>query len=353
MAGASVAALNSMPFNFHDRLHELRADWRAAATHHPRVLGAVVVLFATLAVASVAGSVRFLENLHEGLPDETVVTRIGEMNQATVVFDSSDSLAFTIFKEQRIEVPLSEVSPNLIHALVAIEDQHFYEHHGYDAVRIASAALANIRHRRVAQGGSTITQQLARQSFLTPDKTIRRKVQELILASRIERMYSKPQILAFYLNKVYFGDGLYGIEAASRGYFGKHASDLTVAEAALLAGLVKSPSSYAPTVSLSWGVAGRARRTRGAQGQPSRSGAARPILQRAGAPRPGRSLRLAARVPRRPARVFHHRHEDAGGGRIGGGRIAQDDRRETSGARRATQRCEAGQGHGGIRDRDR
>src|SRR4029077_14380210 len=111
------------------------------------------------------------------------------------------------------------------------------------------AGLADLRSGEVTQGGSTITQQLARQSFLTPDKTIRRKLQELILARRIEERYSKPQILEMYLNKVYFGDGLYGVEAASRGYFGKHASELSVSEAALLAGLVKSPSSYAPTVS--------------------------------------------------------------------------------------------------------
>src|SRR5207248_1641356 len=103
---------------------------------------------------------------------------------------------------------------------------------------------------RAAQGGSTITQQLARQSFLTPEKTIRRKLQELILAAEIESRFSKARILELYLNKVYFGDGLYGVEAAARGFFGRHASDLSVPEAALLAGLVKSPSSYAPTVSL-------------------------------------------------------------------------------------------------------
>ena len=116
------------------------------------------------------------------------------------------------------------MSPNLIKAIIAIEDQRFYDHRGFDLVRIASAALANVRHGRRAQGGSTITQQLARQSFLTPNKTFRRKLQELILAARIERLYTKPQILELYLNKVYFGDGLYGVEAASRGYFGKHAS---------------------------------------------------------------------------------------------------------------------------------
>src|SRR6267143_1914908 len=145
---------------------------------------------------------------------------------------------------------LSETSPNLVHALVAIEDQRFYDHHGFDLFRIVSAGFANIRHRRAAQGGSTLTQQLARQSFLTPGKTLRRKLQELILAARLERLYSKDRILELYANKVYFGDGLYGVEAASRGYLGKHASELTVADAALLAGLVKSPSSYAPTANM-------------------------------------------------------------------------------------------------------
>src|SRR4029077_2465911 len=108
-----------------------------------------------------------------------------------------------------------------------------------------------------AQGGSTITQQLARQSFLTTDKTIRRKLQELILAERIEVLYQKAEILELYLNKVYFGDGLYGAEAASRGYFGKHASELSLSEAALLAGLVKSPSAYAPTANLERATARR------------------------------------------------------------------------------------------------
>jgi penicillin-binding protein 1A len=183
--------------------------------------------------------------------------RIGEMDQATAVFDDKDHLAFTIFKEQRIDVQLSAVSPNLTKAITSIEDQRFFEHHGFDLVRIASAAFANVRHNRRAQGGSTITQQLARQSFLTPNKSYRRKMQELILAARLERLYTKPQILELYFNKVYFGDGLYGVEAASRGYFGKHASEVSVAEAALLAGLVKSPSSYAPTVSMERAIARR------------------------------------------------------------------------------------------------
>src|SRR6266849_11175393 len=233
------------------RLADLHREWREARRRHPRTVVSVGAAFLFVATASVVGCLWFLTGLRDGLPDQAALSRMADMDQATAVFDNVDQLAFTIYKEQRIEAPLSEVSPNLIHALVAIEDQRFYDHRGFDLVRSGSAAFANVRHRRRAQGGSTITQQLARQSFLTPDKTMHRKFQELILAARIERVYSKDQILELYLNKVYFGDGLYGVEAASRGYFAKHASDLSVPEAALLAGLAKSPSSYAPTVSMS------------------------------------------------------------------------------------------------------
>ena len=213
---------------------------------------------ALLTMLFIVGGAKLVAGLGDGLPDRDAIQRIGpDMEQSTTVYDDADHPAFTIFEEQRINVPLSEISPNLVHALIAIEDQRFYDHHGFDVIRIGSAALKNLRHLRVVQGGSTITQQLARQSFLKPDKTFHRKLQELILAERIERMYSKPQILELYLNKVYFGDGLYGAEAAARGYFGKHASELTVAEAATLAGLVKSPSAYAPTINPQRAVARR------------------------------------------------------------------------------------------------
>ena len=209
-----------------------------------------------LALLFVLGAVTYVW-LHKGLPDANALKRIGDMDQATAIFDRSDQLAFTVFKEQRLDVPLSLMSPHLKAAILAIEDQRFYDHGGFDAVRIGAAMLANLRRGRLAQGGSTITQQLARQSFLSADKTIHRKLQELLLAERIERLYSKDQILELYLNKVYFGDGFYGVEAASRGFFNANAKDLTVAQAALLAGLVKSPSSYAPTVSLDRAVARR------------------------------------------------------------------------------------------------
>jgi len=240
----------AMKTPFRGMLAELARDWRNARARHPRLTSAVLTGFLVAVAAFTIGGIWLLTSLRSGLPDTDALHRMTEMDQATAVLDAHDQLAFTIYKEQRIEVPLSRISPNLTRALLATEDQRFYQHRGFDLVRIASAALVNVRHGRRAQGGSTITQQLARQSFLTPDKTLHRKVQELILAARIERLYTKDQILELYLNKVYFGDGLYGAEAASRGFFGKHASDLTVSEAATLAGLVKSPSAYAPTVSM-------------------------------------------------------------------------------------------------------
>jgi penicillin-binding protein 1A len=239
------------------RLAELAGEWNTARRVHAHLTYGLAAAFAIVALAGSLASVLFLVDLRKGLPDDAALSKIGEMDQATTVFNASDQLAFTIYKEQRIEIRLEEISPHLIHALLAIEDQRFYEHHGFDVKRMISAALRNLRHARVTQGASTITQQLARQSFLTPDKTLHRKLQELVLAARIERRYSKADILRLYLNKVYFGDGLYGAEAAARGFFGKRASDLSISEAATLAGLVKSPSSYAPTVSLQRATARR------------------------------------------------------------------------------------------------
>ena len=199
----------------------------------------------------------FSYDLTAGLPDSKAVGGLGDMAQSTTIYDAKDQPVFTIFKEQRIEVPLDRMSPNFIKAVLSVEDQRFYEHSGVDAIRVAAAVIRNVQEGRRAEGGSTITQQLARQSFLSRDKTYRRKLKEVILAAHIETLYTKKEILELYLNKVYFGDGLYGVEAASRGYFGKPASELSVAEAALLAGLIQSPSSYAPTVNLERAVARR------------------------------------------------------------------------------------------------
>ena len=142
---------------------------------------------------------------------------------------------------------LKELPPYVPKAFVAIEDRRFYEHYGIDPYGIARAVVANILHRGVAQGGSTLTQQLAKNLFLTQERTMTRKLQEAMLAVWLERKFSKTQILELYLNRVYFGSGSYGIEQASLRYFGKSARQLSIAEAAMLAGLVKSPSRLAPT----------------------------------------------------------------------------------------------------------
>ena len=182
-----------------------------------------------------------------GTPGASEIQAINNMARATTVVDVNNQEVFTLFKERRISVPLKDVSPNVVQAVLAIEDQRFYSHKGLDIWRIGGAFVANLRNRDKAQGGSTITQQLARKSFLGDGKTFRRKFKEMYLALRVERQFTKDQILELYLNKVYFGEGLHGIEAAARGYFGKSAKTLTVDEAALLAGLIQAPSAYAPT----------------------------------------------------------------------------------------------------------
>jgi penicillin-binding protein 1A len=143
-------------------------------------------------------------------------------------------------------VSLKDLPPYLPRAFIAIEDRRFYSHYGVDPIGIARAAVANILHRGVSQGGSTLTQQLAKNLFLTQERTLQRKLQEVELALWLERKHSKSQILELYLNRVYFGSGAYGVEAAAQRYFGKSAKNVTVAEAAMLAGLVKSPSRLAP-----------------------------------------------------------------------------------------------------------
>jgi 1A family penicillin-binding protein len=230
---------------------------RSVLTGRPRLLISLIVSSTVLSFAAAGWIAWFAYDLTADLPDREAMRGIGNMAQATTIYDSADQPAFTIFKEQRIDVPLEKISPNLINAVLSVEDQRFYEHSGVDAIRVAAAVRRNLAKGRLAEGGSTITQQLARQSFLSRGKTYRRKLKEIILAAYIESLYSKREILELYLNKVYFGDGLYGVETASRGYFAKSARDLTVDEAALLAGLIQSPSSYAPTVNLDRAVARR------------------------------------------------------------------------------------------------
>ncbi|HWI19645.1 MAG TPA: PBP1A family penicillin-binding protein [Vicinamibacterales bacterium] len=201
---------------------------------------------AALIVVFLAGFGWVLTDLLGSIPSKAELKAFSVVPSAHVLYDIADREVFTIAKEQRIEVPLSQMSPILIKAVIAIEDRRFWDHDGFDPIRIFGSALAVLRAGEAVQGGSTITQQLARQS-VGREKTLRRKVKELLFAAQLEHHFSKEEILELYLNKVYFGDGLYGVEAAARGYFGKKASELNLGEAALLAGLLKAPSSYDPS----------------------------------------------------------------------------------------------------------
>jgi penicillin-binding protein 1A len=166
---------------------------------------------------------------------------------AIEIVDLSGRLLATRGDTSGPPLPLKELPAYLPQAFIAIEDRRFYSHHGVDPLGIIRAVAMNLARRGVSQGGSTLTQQLAKNLFLTQERTVTRKLQELLLAFWLERKFSKQQILELYLNRVYFGAGAYGVEAAAQRYFGKSARQVTIAEAALLAGLVKSPSRLAPT----------------------------------------------------------------------------------------------------------
>ncbi len=167
---------------------------------------------------------------------------------ATLLYDDQGQVFSRLHAEEdRTAITLDKVPDDMIKAFIATEDQDFYDHHGVNFKGIARAVLSNIQSRDLTgQGASTITQQLARNAFLNFDKTWQRKVKEILLAFKLESVYSKDEIMGLYLNKIYFGSGAYGVQAASNTYFGKDANDLNLSESALLAGLVQSPSAYDP-----------------------------------------------------------------------------------------------------------
>lgn len=164
----------------------------------------------------------------------------------TNVYADNDEVFAEYYQQKRILVPISRISKHFINALVAVEDQGFYRHWGIDFRGVARALWSDIRAGKVVQGGSTITQQLAKVLFLTPERSFSRKFKEALLALQIEKRYTKDEILALYCNQIYLGQGVYGIEAATKAYFSKSAQDVSLVEAALLAGLPKSPNRYSP-----------------------------------------------------------------------------------------------------------
>ena len=183
---------------------------------------------------------------------------LGTMPERSLVLDSRGRTIGKLHGENRLTVPKSAVAQEFIDALLSREDDRFYSHHGVDWVGVARATLRNIKDRRAVQGASTITMQLARNSFgLGDQKTIHRKLLEIAITQRIESSHSKDAILEAYMNRVFFGNGIYGIERASQAYFGKHASSLRLDEAAMLAGIIRGPNKFSPFRNLKGAMAER------------------------------------------------------------------------------------------------
>ena len=204
-----------------------------------------VAILAALAVAVAA----YTSILVAGLKAQAQtfdLNKLEQMESASVILDRKGKIFGQIYVENRETVPYDQLPRDLINAVVAVEDAKFYRHQGYDLMGIVRAALKNFTAGHVRQGASTITQQLARNSFSLKEKTFRRKLLEVFLARRIEEQFGKQKIMELYLNRIYFGGGLYGAEAAARGYFGKSAREMSLAECATLAGLIKSPNRLSP-----------------------------------------------------------------------------------------------------------
>ncbi len=218
------------------------AALRAAFRFPWKLFFAVVVVAVFGSAGAVFGVVRWLGR---DLPNPGQLSAISAPVK-TVVYDARGRVLHEFFKENRSPVPLRQIPRALVNATLSTEDRSFYQHWGIDLWGIARAAVTDITHMKIKEGGSTITQLLARNVFLTHERTFTRKLKEIALAIEIERNYSKNQILEMYFNQIYFGEGAYGVEAAAKTFFNKPVQELTLRECALLAGLPANPSLYSP-----------------------------------------------------------------------------------------------------------
>src|SRR5436309_15971499 len=220
--------------------HRHRRPWYARPQFY---LPTLIVLLAIIFVAIYFGIVSSQLKAEAATYD---LSKLEQMESASVILDQNGKIFGQIYVENRETIPYDQLPRDLVNAVVAMEDNKFYQHSGYDLFGIVRAALKNFVAGHVRQGASTITQQLARNSFALKEKTFRRKLLEVFLARRIEEHFGKQKIMELYLNRIYFGGGLYGAEAAARGYFDKSAREMSLAECTTLAGLIKSPNKLSP-----------------------------------------------------------------------------------------------------------
>ncbi len=208
----------------------------------------VVISILILLVLSLAGAAALVGGYLYISQDLPRISSLRDYRPAIIstVFDENHRKIAEFFRERRVVVGLPEVPPLLVKAFVAAEDSRFYQHQGVDPFSILRAALKNLEAGTIKQGGSTITQQVTRSFLLTPERSYIRKIKEVILSYRIEKDFSKEEILFLYLNQIYLGHGAYGVQAAAENYFGKSVKDLSLAECAILAGLPQAPTRYSP-----------------------------------------------------------------------------------------------------------
>src|SRR5262247_4065154 len=206
-------------------------------------------LFVFILLAAVGAGFMIYQRLAADLPQVSELEHY-QPSLVTKVYDRYGELIADFFIEKRILVPLEDIPLHVRQATIAAEDRRFYSHRGIDTWGILRAVRVNVQAGGTREGASTITQQVARTLFLNRDRTLARKIREALLARRIEQHYSKDHILEIYLNQIFYGHNAYGIEAAAQLYFGKSVRDVTLSEAALLAGLPPSPNSYSPLKNL-------------------------------------------------------------------------------------------------------
>jgi len=211
-----------------------------------QITGGTLLTVTMLGSAAVAGALVGLAVSFRNLPDVRILQTYTP-SETSYIYDIKGRVLASLHDEaNRVVVPLNQISPHLKRAVIAIEDSSFYQHPGINPGSIMRALVANLERGRTSEGGSTLTMQLVKNLFLSPQRRISRKVAEAVLSLRLEQILKKDEILELYLNQVYWGHNNYGIETASRSYFGKAAADLNLAESAMLAGLIQAPEDYSP-----------------------------------------------------------------------------------------------------------
>src|SRR2546429_9457132 len=220
--------------------HRYRRPWYAQSKFYlPALIVLLLIIFGVIYFGIVSSQLKAEAATYD-------LSKLEQMESASVILDRNGKIFGQIYVENRETIPYDQLPRDLVNAVVAMEDNKFYQHSGYDLFGIVRAALKDFVAGHVRQGASTITQQLARNSFALKEKTYRRKLLEIFVAERIEQHFDKQKIMELYLNRIYFGGGLYGAEAAARGYFAKSAREMSLAECATLAGLIKSPNRLSP-----------------------------------------------------------------------------------------------------------